>query len=125
MQVEVEMDSNVKANLDEMHETINKQQKERIATMYLRILGNELGYLSLDDLKSLIPVLDRKMITDMVQEVYFHIFLWMKLNEWITINRILKLCLLHHVSCNIWSKSIIMLKSIGLPCCTVINKNKA
>lgn len=109
MQVEVEMDSNVKANLDEMHETINKQQKERIATMYLRILGNELGYLSLDDLKSLIPVLDRKMITDMVQEVYFHIFLWMKLNEWITINRILKICLLHHVSCNIWSKSIIML----------------
>lgn len=69
LQPENGLDNDIQENLANMHDVINKEQKERIASIYLRILGNELGYVTLDDIKSLIPVIDKQMLEGMVQEV--------------------------------------------------------
>ncbi|KAJ8040656.1 hypothetical protein HOLleu_15014 [Holothuria leucospilota] len=56
-------------NLANIHDVVNKEQKERLASIYLRVLGNELGFLTTDDIKSLIPTINKQMVIDMFNEM--------------------------------------------------------
>ena len=60
--------------LADMHDVVNKEQKERLASIYLKVLGNELGFLTMDDIKSLIPTINEQMVVDMFNEVSWRIF---------------------------------------------------
>ncbi|XP_071851075.1 uncharacterized protein [Apostichopus japonicus] len=66
---EYEILPEVESKLNRFTEAFNKGWEERFATMYIKVLGHELGFVTLDDLRQLATAVDKTMIRDMFLKV--------------------------------------------------------
>ncbi|PIK42539.1 hypothetical protein BSL78_20615 [Apostichopus japonicus] len=66
---EYEILPEVESKLNRFTEAFNKGWEERFATVYIKVLGHELGFVTLDDLRQLATAVDKTMIRDMFLKV--------------------------------------------------------
>ena len=58
LQLKQALPAEFEAKLNKIHEMIPQEAQMVHASVYLKMLGNELGYISLEDIKGLIPRLN-------------------------------------------------------------------